>query len=315
MIRKPAAASSKIVATIYPVPAWLRDDQIVASDPPFAAGAALAALDRVMREEPPWRGVWIQRLVLRAAAGACRHFFGRTEDEAALRDLWMLRAPASGFGPAGAVLKAYHQLATADPLQDPVIKDCARGFGLDGSLVEPGLGAALAGLVKGRAALTAAADAAATVDRHGGRQAEVLALWAADAVLAKTLGWPVAPPLHSGSLLRPRRGARPRPRPRPGEPEWMGFAAVGVTEGAIAAVDLANEMARRADKLQSAATKVRTKRADRVIEALLREDAVTPASLRGKLSDRAARRLFDRLVLLGGVRELSGRQNFRIYGL
>ena len=216
MIRKPAAASSKIVATIYPVPAWLRDDQIVASDPPFAAGAALAALDRVMREEPPWRGVWIQRLVLRAAAGACRHFFGRTEDEAALRDLWMLRAPASGFGPAGAVLQAYHQLATADPLQDPVIKDCARGFGLDGSLVEPGLGAALAGLVKGRAALTAAADAAATVDRQGGRQAEVLALWAADAVLAKTLGWPVALPLHSGSLLRPRRGARPAPARVPG---------------------------------------------------------------------------------------------------
>ena len=119
MIRKPAAASSKIVATIYPVPAWLRDDQIVASDPPFAAGAALAALDRVMREEPPWRGVWIQRLVLRAAAGACRHFFGRTEDEAALRDLWMLRAPASGFGPAGAVLKAYHRLADRRPAARP----------------------------------------------------------------------------------------------------------------------------------------------------------------------------------------------------
>jgi hypothetical protein len=187
-------------------------------------------------------------------------------------------------------------------------------FGLDESLVEPGLGATLARLAKDRTPLAAAADAAATVYGQDGKQAEVPSLWLADAVLARALNWPVALPLHSGGLLRPRRGAR-RPRPRTGEPEWMEFAAAGVAEAAIEAVDLANEMARRADKLQSAATKVRTKRADRVIEALLREDAVTPASLRGKLSDRAARRLFDRLVLLGGVRELSGRPTFRIYGL
>jgi hypothetical protein len=118
MIRKPAAARSEIVATNYPVPAWLRDEQIVASDPPFAAGAALGALDRVMREEPPWSGVWVQRLVLRAAAGACRHL-GRTEDEAALRDLWMLRTPGSGFGPAGAVLLASTVLPWPKPWKTP----------------------------------------------------------------------------------------------------------------------------------------------------------------------------------------------------
>ena len=55
----------------------------------------------------------------------------------------------------------------------------------------------------------------------------------------------------------------------------------------------------------------------RVVDMLLADDAVTPAAAasRAGLSDRAARRLFDRLVALGAVRELSGRDAFRIYGL
>jgi hypothetical protein len=62
---------------------------------------------------------------------------------------------------------------------------------------------------------------------------------------------------------------------------------------------------------------LRAKGAGRVIELLLSDDAVSPAraAKAARLSDRAARRLFDRLIELGAAGELSGRPNFRLYGL
>ena len=54
-----------------------------------------------------------------------------------------------------------------------------------------------------------------------------------------------------------------------------------------------------------------------MIKMLLDDDAVAPATAAkaAGLSDRASRRLFDRLVELGVVRELAGRPSFRLYGL
>ena len=43
-------------------------------------------------------------------------------------------------------------------------------------------------------------------------------------------------------------------------------------------------------------------------------DALAPGAL-AFMSDRAARRLCDRLVALGAVRELTGRDTFRLYGV
>jgi hypothetical protein len=51
------------------------------------------------------------------------------------------------------------------------------------------------------------------------------------------------------------------------------------------------------------------------LAALLDDDAVSGATEIAGMSERGLRRLFDRLVQLGAVRELTGRPTFRLYGL
>ncbi|TIT17777.1 MAG: DUF1403 family protein, partial [Mesorhizobium sp.] len=74
------------------VPSWLRravETAQTVEDAALAAGAALTALDAVVRRDEKWAGAWRQRLALAAAATTARQA-GRTEDEAALRDSFLL---------------------------------------------------------------------------------------------------------------------------------------------------------------------------------------------------------------------------------
>jgi len=86
---------------------------------------------------------------------------------------------------------------------------------------------------------------------------------------------------------------------------------------AAAALDLAADLARRAETLIAVAPKLRAKPAQRIVELLLTEDCVSPAEAarHAPMTDRATRRLFDRLVSSSAARELSGRPAFRLYGL
>jgi hypothetical protein len=143
--------------------------------------------------------------------------------------------------------------------------------------------------------------------------AEPLALHCADAALAKSLGWPVPVPLLAGEALR--RSAGEGRRAKPGEPDWGKLATVAYARAALSALDLAQDLARRAARLADAAPKLRAKGKGRALEVLLSDDAVSAATPIAGLSDRARRRLFERLVTLGAARELTGRATFRLYGL
>ena len=86
-----------------------------------------------------------------------------------------------------------------------------------------------------------------------------------------------------------------------------------LVSSAVEAVRLSTELARRAAHLKAVAPKLRAKGAGDAVEMFLTHDAVAPSAL--PLPDRAARRLCDRLVDLGAVRELTGRDTFRLYGV
>ena len=94
------------------VPGWLRravpDAQSLAAqsleDVALAAGAALGALDTVVRRQERWGGAWRQRLALSAAAATAKQA-GRIEDEAALRDAVLLTKAGDDVDDVGQVVR------------------------------------------------------------------------------------------------------------------------------------------------------------------------------------------------------------------
>jgi hypothetical protein len=236
------------------------------------------------------------------------------EDAAALRDAEHLAAGGE-TSPAGRLYRLFRLYASQPARLDAAILHAAELLGLQDVLDAGALAAAAA-----PDPLMAAAQASAAAMKlcAPATDAELFAFVVADLVLANRLGWARPVPLLAVAILQPslKRGAGGR-RPRPLDDDWPAAVAhaygLAVTEAHAHAVDLA----RRAQKLIDVAPMLRAKGARRVVGLLLADDGVTPATAaaRADLSDRAARRLFDRLVALGVVRELTGRDAFRIYGL
>ncbi|MFB2552470.1 DUF1403 family protein [Ensifer soli] len=299
-------------------PAWARPraGDIGEADAAFSAGAALAALDRIVAADPAWAGCLRQRLALTAAAAAVR-LIGRREEEADLRDAVLLTPAGGDPGPGGRVLRAFSLLAR-------------RRVALDGATVA-GLAADLAigrdawlerlpvlaeaALHSARATPLAAADLVAAIQAER-PEAEALAWWLADWLVAERLNWragvPMLMALRHGAAFRTTGG---RGRLRPGEPGFSRAVCLALVEGAATTVTRANEIARRAEQLIAVAPKVRTKGGAAVVRQLLSEDAVAAGAPGADLSRWASRRMFDRLVALGGVRALSDRPTLRLYGL
>ncbi|HEY8126311.1 MAG TPA: DUF1403 family protein [Methylocystis sp.] len=296
----------------------------------FRAGAGLALLDQILRLDPPFAGALRQRLALGAAtarAAQARH----REDSSALRDAEHLAPIGARTSSAGRVHRLWRLFARGPtPLEDSTLRIAADLLGLSDAASFEGFADALRDLAADAETPLAAAAGAmkllagapptgADVSSAGDKpHVEIFALWLADLALVRRLGWDAPVPLLATTITHPspRRGPSGK-RPRPADADWARAMAGAYAMAARDALGLAGELSRRSQALLAAQPKLRAKSAGRVIELLLGDDAISPAAAARatKLSDRASRRLFDRLVELGAARELSGRPNFRLYGL
>lgn len=266
----------------------------------FRAGAALAHLTLVTAAGEVPQALWRDRLAL-AAAEVCAGFAGRREGQGALRDAAHLTRPGDDPGPAGVILRQWSR-AVARPVS------------------VAGLGKALEGVAPEQIALCLDVTAGNPVDRaarvleavlEDNPRAETAALILADAVLAKSLGRDHVLPLLSLALTL--RDLRLR-----GD-ELRLASHRAVIRGVGQALPLAGTLARAAARLRAVVPKLRAKGAAPAVEMILSQDVLTPVALTRAmpeiLSDRAARRLCERLVELGVLRELTGRDTFRLYGV
>mgnify|MGYP003109588602 FL=1 len=281
--------------TLPRMPAWVTSARAeTLEDVAFLSGAALNHLHVVLgRAEVP-QALLRDRLALRAAE-ACVAFSGRPERAGDLRDAVHLLRPGDLPGPGGETYLAWRR-AVERPVS---IKALGRALptleqGQIATWLDAGQGAPV-----GRAAMVLEA-----VFRAAPR-AEVAALILADAALAQALGWEHLVPLLAAGLKRADL--------RKQGDDFRLVCHRAFISSAVEAVRLSTDLARRAAHLKAVAPKLRAKGAVDAVEMFLTRDAVAPSAL--PLPDRAARRLCDRLVDLGAVRELTGRDTFRLYGV
>jgi Protein of unknown function (DUF1403) len=307
-------------------PAWARPKYAPDSEAEaaFLAGAALSQLDAVVRQNLPWDGAFRRRLGLSAAAASVARA-GRTEDETALRDAFHLARPGADPGPAGKHLLAWRELSARSAGQwrssvlaaaaalgvphDEALRQAVDAAEAGAAGARPPPFAAAQVFAFARRALTQGAGRSSLGSRGG--QGELLAAWLADAVLGQRLKWPFGLPLLAAPLFS--GGGR-----RAGgdvADDAGGAIMFAFAKGAAQACDLSAELGRRAQKLLAVQPKLRAKGGGAALRALLEEDSLSAATKLSGLSERGSRRLFDRLVALGAIRELTGRATFRLYGL
>jgi hypothetical protein len=300
-MRKPRIQTTAALPMLPPLPGWIMPGPAESLNAAaFRSGAALAHLSLATAASDVPMALWRERLAL-AAAEVCAGIAGRREGAGALRDALHLTNASDDPGPAGKILRQWLR-AVSRSISVAHLVRALEEFGPE------------------RIALCLDAAGPTPVDRavrvieavlEGNPRGENVALILADAVLAKSLGWTHVLPLLALALKA--RDLRLR-----GD-ELRLTCHRAVVSGVGQALPMAGSLARGAARLQAVVPKLRAKGAARAVDLFLSHDALSPAALaremHDSLSDRAARRLCERLVALSALRELTGRDTFRLYGV
>jgi len=281
----------------FRMPSWAMVEKArTPEDLAFSSGAALAHLDVALRAPGVPLALLRARLAL-SAATVCVGLTGRSDGAGALRDAVHLRHTGDPPGPAGEICLHW---------QKAVVRQIS-GAALHAVLPAQDRADIARWRAAGQGAPIRRAAAVLEAVLAEAPRAETGALILAEAALAQALGWGRITP-----VLAP--GLRPRDLRRTGDDLRLACHRA-IIAGAGEALRLTSDLSRRAERLRAAAPKLRARGAGAAVEMILTLDSVTPGALGSLRSGRAARRFCDRLVALGVLRELTGRDTFRLYGL
>ncbi|MEO1538369.1 MAG: DUF1403 family protein [Pseudomonadota bacterium] len=279
------------------MPAWVTSARPeTPEDVAFLSGAALSHLHLVLSRHDVPQTLLRARMALRAAE-ACVTYQGRPERVSDLRDAVVFLQPGDQPGPAGEIYLSWKR-AVERPVS---VKALHRSL----PNLEPEQIAAWLDAGQGAPVARAAAVLQAVMEDRPRDLAAAGIL--ADAALAQALEWSHVLPLLALGLKR-------RDLRKTGDDLRLACHRA-ISAAAADALREATDLARRAIRLKEVAPKLRAKGAEEAVALFLTQDALAPKSLTSLRSDRAARRFCDRLVALGAVRELTGRDTFRLYGL
>lgn len=317
------AHAAEIDPNLPRLPRWMLDRSApeTLETAGFASGSALALLHVALNGHNTAvpTELLTQRLALRAAVN-CLKLQGRADTEAEIRDAYLLTEVGAALGPSGDML-AFLKSGMAISLRHGDWLDRLSSI-LPDEMQEAVMDQLNAHrLLERHCPASAAATALASLLQDHPRE-EATALLVSDILLAKSLGWAKPVPLMATRLRRQslRMLLNDKDKDRDG---FVIACHHAIALSAHDALQLAHDLARRAAQIRLVSPKLRAKGSDDAVALFLKEDAVFPTTMlspvikgtRTKMSDHAARRLCDRLVSLGVVKELTGRSTFRLYGV
>lgn len=289
--------SSDDLINVPKLPSWVTSGRAeTLEDVAFLSGAVLNHLHLVLADDATPQTLLRAHLALRAAE-VCLTHQGRPVRAGDLRDAAAFVQPGDSAGPAGEVYLSWRR-ATGRPISIMALHRALPELEAEqiATLLDAAQGAPIA---------RAAAVLQAVLDERP--RDIVAALVLADAALAQALGLEFILPILALGLKR-------------GDLRKTGADLRSACHRAVVvcAAETTRQtlvLSRGTARLLAIAPKLRAKGADDAVKRFLAEEAVAPTSLISLGSKRAARRFCDRLVELGAVREVTGRDTFRLYGV
>lgn len=296
MTYQPATISDDL-NTLPHLPRWVTTSPSeTPEDVVFFSGAALSHLHLVLSRDEVPQTLLRARLALRAAEVCVAHL-GRPERSADLRDAVEFLQPGDSPGPAGEIYLDWRRA-----VERPVSVKA-----LDRALPNVDAHQISAWLDVGQESPVARAAAVLQAVMKERPRDHTASLLLADAALAQAFGWTHVLPVLALGLKRANMQ-------KTGVDLRLACHRA-IVAAAVEAMREATDLTRRAARMVEIAPKLRAKGAEETVALILSGDAVAPSALTSLSSQRAARRFCDRLVELGAVRELTGRDTFRLYGI